>query len=391
LIDTGSTGLRIQNIDPSLALPAVTDASGNILASCRNFDSDAYMWGSVRTADIRIGTRTIASVPIHTLNDSALPSSAPCASNGINAGTGPDKNAILGISVRRTDCGADCIMTPALQGNAGYYACTSGSCVGTTVPLSKQVTNPITLADADNNGHVITIPQVPPTGAPTLFGTLTLGIGTKPNNQLDQATVYRTSSVGGLRHIYNGIPGFAVIDSGTPSIAIPDATIPRCTGSDFYCPPVPVTRSITINSANETTAGTASFSIVNRSSVRVAGTAAGSTAQFMPADFVNLGFPFFFGKTIFTALDGASTPAGTGPFVAFQSASATSGTGTPPASSVVITSPPTQPAGTSPSPTSTASTSPITGTSSGRCVFPDDRASDGSRCGARASSVRPGG
>ena len=30
-------------------------------------------------------------------------------------------------------------------------------------------------------------------------------------------------------------------------------------------------------------------------------------------------------------------------------------------------------------------------TSSGRCQNPDDRASDGSRCGGRAASVRPGG
>lgn len=28
---------------------------------------------------------------------------------------------------------------------------------------------------------------------------------------------------------------------------------------------------------------------------------------------------------------------------------------------------------------------------SGRCNSPDDRAADGSRCGARAASVRPGG
>lgn len=29
--------------------------------------------------------------------------------------------------------------------------------------------------------------------------------------------------------------------------------------------------------------------------------------------------------------------------------------------------------------------------SSSRCMYPDDRAADGSRCGARAASVRPGG
>ncbi|HCQ22547.1 MAG: hypothetical protein ACK4V0_14660 [Aphanizomenon sp.] len=31
------------------------------------------------------------------------------------------------------------------------------------------------------------------------------------------------------------------------------------------------------------------------------------------------------------------------------------------------------------------------GTSSNTCQNPDDRASDGSRCGGRAASVRPGG
>jgi hypothetical protein len=27
----------------------------------------------------------------------------------------------------------------------------------------------------------------------------------------------------------------------------------------------------------------------------------------------------------------------------------------------------------------------------GNCTYPDDRASDGSRCGGRASTIRPGG
>jgi hypothetical protein len=33
--------------------------------------------------------------------------------------------------------------------------------------------------------------------------------------------------------------------------------------------------------------------------------------------FFDWGLPFYFGKNVFTAIEGQSTPAGTGPFVAF--------------------------------------------------------------------------
>jgi hypothetical protein len=32
---------------------------------------------------------------------------------------------------------------------------------------------------------------------------------------------------------------------------------------------------------------------------------------------IDFGLPFFFGRTVFTAFDGKSTPAGTGPFTAY--------------------------------------------------------------------------
>jgi hypothetical protein len=31
----------------------------------------------------------------------------------------------------------------------------------------------------------------------------------------------------------------------------------------------------------------------------------------------DFGLPFFFGRSVFTAIEGASTPGGTGPYVAF--------------------------------------------------------------------------
>ena len=54
LIDTGSVGLRVLASALSLPLSQQTDAAGNAIGTCGQFQ-DGYTWGPVKTADIRIG------------------------------------------------------------------------------------------------------------------------------------------------------------------------------------------------------------------------------------------------------------------------------------------------------------------------------------------------
>ncbi|HEX4377306.1 MAG TPA: DUF3443 family protein, partial [Steroidobacteraceae bacterium] len=70
-VDTGSTGLRIfSSVLSGAAAPAdLNDPfSGDRLLECVQF-ADGYTWGSMVTADVRIGTRTLSSVPINLMAD----------------------------------------------------------------------------------------------------------------------------------------------------------------------------------------------------------------------------------------------------------------------------------------------------------------------------------
>jgi hypothetical protein len=92
--------------------------------------------------------------------------------------------------------------------------------------------------------------------------------------------------------------------------------LPQCSGG-FYCPSTPQTLSAIVTSATGVSK-TVSFTIEGFQSVSGNATAApigGSSAGLGRA--FDWGLPFFFGRTVFVAMAGANTPAGTGPFWAF--------------------------------------------------------------------------
>ena len=72
-VDTMSYGLRLADTAAASVLGNLsieTDASGNQLAECTVF-ADGYTWGSVRTADVTIGSKTASAVPIAIIGDMA--------------------------------------------------------------------------------------------------------------------------------------------------------------------------------------------------------------------------------------------------------------------------------------------------------------------------------
>jgi len=74
-VDTGSVGLRLFASAFTATLPLV-QPSGSAVGNCSQFVS-AYTWGAMRSADVKIGGETAASVPIQIIGDSAVPGTAP--------------------------------------------------------------------------------------------------------------------------------------------------------------------------------------------------------------------------------------------------------------------------------------------------------------------------
>ena len=326
LVDTGSYGLRIIApgvLDPALALPAVKGSSGNPVGECAQFFS-GYLWGSVNLADVKIAGETAPSLPIQQASDSGAAfarTPAACSNTGANLGSvaAMGANGILGIGLFNQDCGASC----AAQAVAGtYYECSASNCSASAMPLAKQVANPVPAFAVDNNGVVLVMPAVAAGGATTLTGALIFGIDTQANNQIGSATVYAANSSGNFTTAYKGVSlTSSFLDSGSNGLFFSDATIARCsTSSGFYCPGATLALSAVNTPANGSVSGTVSFTIENlealAGTIRAA-SVGGSIGRGSRSRAFDWGMPFFFGRSVFVAVDGAGTLHGAGPYWAY--------------------------------------------------------------------------
>jgi Protein of unknown function (DUF3443) len=325
LVDTGSSGLRLLNfvLYSNLTLPAVaTNPGGQAIGECMTF-ADGFTWGSVRSADIYLGGEVAPSVPIQVIGDqpggaTAVPTD--CSSTGgINENT-PEllaANGILGVGLFANDC--DVCLWGAVP--AAYYTCTSTDCTGSIVTSAQVVQNPVALFPQDNNGVLIKLPAVSAAGATSLTGSLIFGIGTQPNNALVTATVYATDSYGNFSTTFNGVTNTSYIDSGSNALFFNDTfTLCAAPNSWVYCP----TSQQTLNATNFAFGSNSGVLVTNPiptianadqlfSNNVVAGNI-GGTGQSGQFDW---GLPFFFGRPVFTAISGMSTPRGSGPYFAY--------------------------------------------------------------------------
>jgi len=344
LVDTGSSGLRLLANDGkaggklTLPLTQQRDAAGNSIAECAQF-LDGFTWGAVRLADVRLGGKTASGIPIQVISAATLPVPAPCASFGVDEGTlegaaGLQTNGILGVGLFRQDCGDACAVDPGMAGspNPGlYYSCNaSGQCTETAVSTGAQLVNPVAMFSSDNDGVILQLPQVSATGAPTVTGSLVFGIGTASNNGLGNATVFPVDPSGRIIAVFppNGTAYPSFIDSGSNGIFFlsPSETgLPLCAGGQFYCPSSAVSLSATNQGANGGPSGVVTFSIGNADALfatnnsafgNLGGANAGMPSLHVPASF-DWGLSFFYGRKVYTAIEGASTPGGTGPYLAY--------------------------------------------------------------------------
>jgi hypothetical protein len=322
LVDTGSFGLRVLSSALTAPLTQQKDSSGNSVAECAQF-SLGITWGPVKTADVKIAGEQASAIPIQVIDPAFSTIPSGCSNNGAPQETlqSLGANGILGIGSFIQDCGPAC--TPGTSNNPGfYYGCAGSSCHVITQSATQQVQNPVAFFAADNNGVLVDLPAVS-TSAPTLSGSLIFGIGTQSNNSLGSAQVLTLDpSTGNFSTKFNGTtyPGF--IDSGSNAyffLSSSTTGIPDCPSSlpGFYCPSSPVNLTATNIGANSTST-VVNFTIDNASTLfsntsdNVFPTLGGPN----PGAF-DWGLPFFFGRKVYTAIEGMNTPGGPGPYSAY--------------------------------------------------------------------------
>jgi uncharacterized protein DUF3443 len=336
LVDTGSWGLRLLHSALSglpLAPQADPNAAGNVIAECLMF-ADGYTWGEVATADLTIGGEKASNLPVNIINDDATFAAAPssCSSSApTNIGTAAElsANGLLGVGVFATDCGDYCAQPVVDQTTLMYYTCTTGgTCTGASEPLTSQVINPVALFPTDNNGVIMQLPSIPATGQTTDTGFLVFGIGTESNNALNGVTVLTTDDAGNIITMFNSqTMTSSFIDSGSNGLYFPDpappSSIPKCTGfpnaSEFYCPTSTLSLTATNQGQNGNTTAVP-FQIANLNNLSNSDFAlndvGGPTGTTIGGNF-DFGVPFFYGRTVFTAIYGQPADGTDGPYVAY--------------------------------------------------------------------------
>jgi Protein of unknown function (DUF3443) len=324
-VDTGASGVRVlASALTGLALPQQTASDGSPLVECMQY-TDGYSWGPVKLADVRIGSKLAASIPIEVIADPMFTSVPNACSN-----SGPSENTLtsfgsygtIGINQIVPDCGPSCASTKPVHAG-GYYSCTGSTCTPVAVPEADQVSNPIAAFTSDNNGAVLQFPTVPADGATTLSGSLIFGIGTAGNNALGSATVLTVDENSEFTTVFDGItmPG-SYIDSGTEYLWFYDSSLRKCkassTGGGFYCPASPQTLTAENVGENGATSNV-TFTVANANSLFSDSSYAVFDDVGSPGPKASFawGFPFFLGRSVFVALGGATTPGGDGPYVAY--------------------------------------------------------------------------
>jgi hypothetical protein len=342
LVDTGSVGLRVLSSALTVSLPSVEDSNGSALQECVQFASFDYVWGPVELAGIEIpdteeqalqvpGQAANSGVPIQVI---AASPTAPAPSSCLSAPTTPGvesdlntleslgANGILGVGNFPQDCGTSCTSGSIPM----YFVCPNNVCAATAVPLQHQLWNPVAaFSSSDTNGVLLSLPSVPAGGAASVNGSLIFGIGTQSDNQVGSAKTYEIDEYGNFPQVtFNGVTytspqNGSFIDSGSEALFVSDASslasagIIECSNGlqGYYCPNSAVSFSATVSGANSVQ-GTVQFSIASAISLFNSGFAAfnnlgGDSGAGASTDYVDLGLPFFLGRSVFVGIAGSST------------------------------------------------------------------------------------
>ena len=333
LLDTGSWGLRLVRsvlTAHGVTLSAETDAQGQAIEECVTFGG-GQTWGPVAPADVSLAGESAAKLPVQVMDDTSAgaPPPATCGANGtlINGVSGFNANGVLGVGVFVQDCGAGCVN--AASPAPIYYGCTTaGVCTAENVALANQVTNPVAMFAADNNGLIVNLPNLQnANGDLSVQGEVVFGIGTQTDNALPTAstlTVLGTDANGDFTATYNGATTSqpALIDSGADMYSFNDPTIAVCASGPFvgyYCPAVAPQSVFAVNTGvgvNNAT-NTVNFAIADPNSFVANATAFVNLGGGGGATHFTWGMPFFYGRKIYVGIDQRVAGTYTGPYYAY--------------------------------------------------------------------------
>jgi hypothetical protein len=346
-LDTGSIGLRVlRSAVASLQLPAMpSDAGAGNLVSCYPFVIGA-VWGPLARADLGIGGERASNLPVQIIDDArpavyTAPTDCQNAANGslLDSVSRLQAKGVLGVGMIAYDCGQLCAVGDYTGTYTLYYRCsTATDCQATAVPADLQVQNPVVQfapnpdGTVDNNGTVVMLPAVPDQGASVVRGRLVFGIGTQTNNQLPPASNILRVQTDPMRADYLYVQSSigsqvfpnSYIDSGSNGYFFDDASLSTSCigagkGSTWYCPGTLQSFNALITDASGATRSVG-LSIVNAdllfaSTNTAFATLGGASGSANPGAFV-WGLPFFYGKSVYTAIWGQSLAAN-GPWYTF--------------------------------------------------------------------------
>jgi Protein of unknown function (DUF3443) len=335
LLDTGSWGLRLVRsvlTAHGVTLSAETDGQGQAIEECVSFGG-GQTWGPVAQADVTLAGESAAKLPVQVMDDtsSGAPPPATCGANGtlINGVAGFNANGVLGVGVFVQDCGASCVNAASPQ--PAYYGCSAaGVCTAENVALADQVTNPVAMFAADNNGLIVNLPNLQnANGDASVQGEVIFGIGTQTDNALPPAAlaVLGTDANGDFTATYNGATTVqpALIDSGADLYSFDDPTIDVCGAGSVgifvgdYCPKVApqsvfaVNTGVGVNNASSTV----NFAIADPNTFVANATAFINLAGGGGATRFTWGMPFFYGRKIYVGIDQRVAGTYTGPYYAY--------------------------------------------------------------------------
>jgi len=315
LLDTGSYGLRVfKQAIPGLILPQANSGSGGALAECIQFADNSTIWGPVQIASVRLAGEPAITIPIQVI-DAGFATPTSCGtpdSDPVAAGYA----GILGVGPLAQDCGSSCVNSAR---TGVYFTCIGSSCTGTAVALANQVQNPVASLPVDNNGIMVQLPAAPFGGAPSISGSLFLGIGTQANNTPASPTVLPTDQQGDFRTLFSGVNSTSFLDTGSNALFFPSSTIPHCSDPNWYCPSITLSLSASQIGSTGSPSKTGLFNVGNFDSLFSSSDNNVFSEIGGPSNFgFDWGLPFFLGRNVFIGISGrVATGLGTGPFVAY--------------------------------------------------------------------------
>jgi hypothetical protein len=327
LVDTGSTGIRVSvpALPSRINLPAVTTRAGAPVAECMHFIS-GWTWGSLNRADVYIGGLVARNMPIQMMESAptnptlgghgggAFPKVPPeCSEADINANVGSvgtiRANGIIGVGVWPND---------ALINYDQYFVCASGVCTVTNdLDPSQRPTHPVLHLPNYRGGVSLKMAAISRSGTLNATGTLTFGVTSVPPGAsqlvLNEFGLFTTTAINGQIYPYS------YIDSGTVGMFFDLETpaIPECTRAlGLYCPSTSLRMAANQSDADGNN-HYVSFEVPNLEDLlinsRIAPTALNNlTGPTYDSYNLNLpqrfawGFPFFYGRTVYTLLAGTT-------------------------------------------------------------------------------------